>query len=144
MKNLIIISFLLVVGLKGFGQSLSKTWQSVNHPYVVLIFDSAYQCVSICYNIEDNNQCEKGKKRITYKKVDNLIYMKWYNNQNFCCWTSDKYTFSINKITEDSLSLTLLKSTFTGMEELLAIASTNIPIEFIAIEDGCPPFKKKQ
>lgn len=142
MKGIIITIIIFASGLNIYGQSLSKTWQTVGEePNAVIIFDSAYQCVTICHDIEENAQCKKGEKRITYKRKGNLIYMKWYNNQNFCCWTKDKYLFEINKLTNDTLTLTLLESSFPGMEELLGIGSTNTQIEFISIEDGCPPFK---
>ncbi len=142
MKKLIVILIVFVVGQNFYGQTLSKTWQTVgNSPNSVIIFDSIYQCVTICYDIEENAQCKKKEKRITYKRKTNLIYMKWYNNQNFCCWTKDKYIFSIDKLTNDSLTLTMLKSTFSGMEELLGVDSINIPIEFTAIEEGCPPLE---
>lgn len=63
--------------------------------------------------------------------------MKWYNNQNFFRWTKDKYIFRIDKLTSDSLTLTLIKSTFPAMEEILGLPEINIPIQFISIDGNC-------
>jgi len=122
-------SLLLFVNIVS-SQALSKIWYcSANK--MCLTIDSTAKCSRINenYGIED---CSRSR----YKRKANILIDIMYNNQTILGWQKDKTVFRIDKLTNDSLHLTLIKTKDLAFFEMLSI-NINEQLIFDFKYNGC-------
>ncbi len=111
-------------------QSIAKTWFCAKSNLCFYI-DSTAKCLSINENngIED---CSRSK----YKRNGNVLVVIIYNNQTIFGWQKSKTKFRIDKLTNDSLHLTLIKTKDLALLETLNIKEQE-QLLFFYKKDGC-------
>ncbi len=111
-------------------QSLSKAWYCGKNK-VCLTIDSTTKCfrVNDLYGVDN---C----KRTRYKRKGNVIIVKMYTNQTILGWEKEKTEFLIDKLTNNSLYLTLISSEDIGLLETMGMF-INDQIVFDFVPDGC-------
>lgn len=132
MKNLTIISFLLLFGSYGFSQTISNSWYS-EEDVQCFTFDSVQQCLIMTYYY-DAEECD----RLKYKVKDNILTIYNYSNQRLLWWEKEKTVFRINKLTSNELHLTLISSEDLAMQEYLGLYENEThQFKFTFCQNGC-------
>lgn len=104
------------------GQSISKPWYSEKKV--------------ICLTLDSNsNSCTINDfDRMKFKKKENKLKITWSVKQTIFGWQKERYWFEINKLSDDSLKLTLLNNFDKALTEILG---GDTVYSFIAMPLGC-------
>jgi hypothetical protein len=104
MKKINLILICLFFCLIGSSQSIDKTWYSEKkNKCISFHFDKKCATVNEFYDVEE---CF----RIKYKVKDDILELIWRDNKRIFPfgWNKEKYRFTIDKLEENILILTLL------------------------------------
>ena len=112
---IIVISFFLLFIHSLKSQSLSKIWYC-SKSNLCFGIDSTSKCI----RINENNGIDDCS-RSRYERKGDMLIVKMYNNQTVFGWQKDKTEFRIDKLTNDSLYLTLIKSKDLALLETLNV-----------------------
>lgn len=129
-KITILILFFLLIINNVKSQSLTKTWYCTRSN-TCFDLDSTSTCIRI-NEIYGYDECSRSR----YKVKGNMLTIIMYNNQTVLGWQKDKTEFRIDKLTNDSLHLTLLKSKDFALLETLKM-NVNDQLLFYFKTDGC-------
>lgn len=135
MKNLfyLLATYLLFcVASQVKSQSIYTSWFSENSN-ICITLDSSNKCVTI-NEFYDKEECN----RIKFKLKNNTLKLIWKTNQRIfpLGWEKDIYYFTINKLTKDTLDLTLkpYKSSYFIDDGFWEVGKK---ISFISKKQGC-------
>jgi len=135
MNKLLTVFTFLIISYKMKAQSLYKPWFSYENN-ICFTIDSSSNSIKI--NDFYDEKIYK-KKRIKYKYQNEKLKIIWYSSQNLFGWKKDRYFLNVDKLTNDSLILTLLPNKYNSLDEIFQERT----VKFIAIPNGCDSKWKK-
>lgn len=129
-STIILFSLFLLFNNNLKSQSLSKSWYC-SKSNLCFYIDSTAKCI----RINENNGIDDCS-RSRYKREGNILVVIMYHNQTIFGWQKSKTEFRIDKLTNDSLHLTLIKTKDLALLETLNIKEQE-QLLFFYKTNGC-------